>query len=309
MFRIATGTRSTAACPSPFDTTNRTTYSPSSNRAVSKPASTTPAAVGVPPAASSSQRSGRLPAPSSNRYPAKRCPPASPGRSILPDHCAGTANRAVGSGSSMLTARAACNRPAPVKRSVTISSTVLRRIIARSSGPNDGRRDNSNATTPLTCGAAIDVPLSVVHEPFRAVDWIDSPGATRSTNGPWFENPGEPSRASVAPTAMASGTAAGKKRTVLPLLPAAATNTTPEATARATISSSARDRVVKPQLAFTTRAPLATAYATASRVSSKVPPPPSSNAFKAIICTDHATPATPCSSFPTAPRIPATWVP
>ena len=58
---------------------------------------------------------------------------------------------------------------------------VLRRsvFVAAMSRTNCGRADQSNATTPATCGDAIEVPLIVLVAVFEVchADVIDEPGA------------------------------------------------------------------------------------------------------------------------------------
>src|SRR6478736_6447433 len=98
--------------------------------------------------------------------------------------------------------RGYCAPPAPVRVSVT-------------SGPLDFSTDRahlfaapgtywwSRATAPVTCGAAIDVPLLVAKRLPGIDDRIEAPGATISTLLDMFENDCTFPELSMAPTAMA----------------------------------------------------------------------------------------------------------
>src|SRR5262249_38100051 len=79
----------------------------------------------------------------------------------------------------------------PVPGSVTSFGVAWSTIAAAtSSGVAFGWSERYNAATPVTCGVAIDVPLSVLVEVslLAHADWIDTPGAKTSTHGPKFEN-------------------------------------------------------------------------------------------------------------------------
>jgi hypothetical protein len=68
-----------------------------------------------------------------------------------------------------------------------------------------------SAAAPVTCGAAIDVPLPVrvaVSPPMEALV-MSTPGANRSTHEPVLENAARASSGPVAPTVTAAGTPAG----------------------------------------------------------------------------------------------------
>jgi hypothetical protein len=92
-----------------------------------------------------------------------------------------------------------------------------------------------NATTPATCGAAIDVPdhdAVRVGDPIIA-DVIDTPGANTSRQRPQLENEARASFELVAPTVIADTADAGEVlHASALLLPAAATYTMPSAVAR-----------------------------------------------------------------------------
>src|SRR2546429_53293 len=78
-------------------------------------------------------------------------------------------------------------------------------------GVAPGLACRNRATTPATCGVAIDVPLIVlvaVSLVFHA-DRIEEPGANTSTTLPKFENDERASVVVVAPTVIASVTRAG----------------------------------------------------------------------------------------------------
>src|SRR5688500_17131795 len=94
---------------------------------------------------------------------------------------------------------------------------------------------------PVTCGAAIDVPLSTavaVAEP-RYAERIWTPGANRSTHRPLLDHDGRTSRRSVAATVTARGVRAGLSVHALePEFPAAATTGIPAAMVRSTALSS-----------------------------------------------------------------------
>src|SRR3954453_1314705 len=54
-------------------------------------------------------------------------------------------------------------------------------------GMAPGCADLYSAAAPVTCGAAIDVPLRVLNSPSSHVEVMQTPGAMRSTAGPKFE--------------------------------------------------------------------------------------------------------------------------
>src|SRR5262245_30656704 len=78
-------------------------------------------------------------------------------------------------------------------------------------GDEPGAPCRTRAATPATCGAAIDVPLSVaVAVSFVKYDErIAEPGAKTSTTEPKFENDARASVRVLAPTVIASPTRAG----------------------------------------------------------------------------------------------------
>src|SRR5689334_15148715 len=76
-----------------------------------------------------------------------------------------------------------------------------------------GFDSNTNAATPVTCGAAIDVP-EIVFVAVSLVDHaevIDEPGAKTSTHAPKFEKVERASLLVVEPTVSAVATLAGEK--------------------------------------------------------------------------------------------------
>lgn len=98
-----------------------------------------------------------------------------------------------------------------------------------------GAVSRPSATTPATCGDAMDVPdltELAVDEPIHAEVMLE-PGAKTSTHEPKFENEDRASADVVAPTVIATGSPAGEVRHALLFeFPAATTNTTPSATPR-----------------------------------------------------------------------------
>lgn len=83
------------------------------------------------------------------------------------------------------------------------------------------------ATTPATCGPAMEVPLIVaspVSLPYDA-DWMDAPGAKMEMQPPTFEKEVSLSLLSLAPTVMALVALAGEYEHESPplLFPAATT--------------------------------------------------------------------------------------
>src|SRR5512138_2602907 len=83
---------------------------------------------------------------------------------------------------------------------------------ATSAGVEEGFRSRYSAATPVTCGVAIDVPDQTAGSgPESDADGIFTPGANRSRQRPQFVKSARQSRASVAPTVIASGSLAGEK--------------------------------------------------------------------------------------------------
>src|SRR4051812_49679814 len=82
---------------------------------------------------------------------------------------------------------------------------------ATSAGVAVGLALRYRAAAPATCGAAIEVPLSVaviVALPIQS-DLTSTPGATRSTQLPKFEKSANPSVLLLAAAVIAAGTSAG----------------------------------------------------------------------------------------------------
>ncbi len=177
-----------------------------------------------------------------------------PARTSPNETLLGSANR---SGAS---ARATLTRPPPTRSGTFVPVGVPVVTIAERScaGVHVGWRFRSSATTPLTCGAAMLVPLRNVNWPPGVEERISDPGAAMSGfsvseigDGPADENddtcPAGPVRPVVtAPTAIASRAVPGEptvpcwKRPYS--LPAAATVGTPAAAAPA-IASATRSRL------------------------------------------------------------------
>jgi hypothetical protein len=110
------------------------------------------------------------------------------------------------------------------------------------------------ATTPATCGDAIDVPdIEVRSVVLRMYDDVmETPGANTSTHEPKFEKLARTSVEPVAPTVIAEGSLAGDTPHALALLlPAATTIVMPSATARATAAFNVLDNP-PPKLMFAT---------------------------------------------------------
>jgi hypothetical protein len=98
---------------------------------------------------------------------------------------------------------------------------------------------NMFATTPATCGAAIEVPdlLEVAVGPVIPAEMMCMPGAKMSTHEPRFEKSANASVEVVAPTVIAEAALDGEKLQASEYeLPAATTNVIPSATPRATAS-------------------------------------------------------------------------
>jgi hypothetical protein len=95
--------------------------------------------------------------------------------------------------------------------------------------PNVGFFARTRAATPETMGALKDVPTVTLYAsavpPATAVVYTPYPCATTSTHDPRLENPATSPYASVAPTAITPGYAAGNCTTSLPSFPDAATTT------------------------------------------------------------------------------------
>ena len=94
----------------------------------------------------------------------------------------------------------------------------------------------------------------------------------------------------------------------MPLLPAAAQKTCPTAWVPWMASNSAWEKPPPPQLLFETRMPLVVQYETAS-TASDVNPPWGPRKRSGTILQRQLTPATPTPLFPTAPTVPAQWLP
>ena len=78
---------------------------------------------------------------------------------------------------------------------------------------NSGWRAEDEAATPVTWGAAIEVPLNRSYRAFGIVASIASPGAATSTNAPKFEKIARSPFAFSAATATTGSYAAGKGAT------------------------------------------------------------------------------------------------
>jgi hypothetical protein len=106
-------------------------------------------------------------------------------------------------------------------------------------GVRVGAMPNMFATTPATCGAAIEVPdlLEVAVGPVIPAEMMCMPGAKMSTHEPRFEKSANASVEVVAPTVIAEAALDGEKLQASEYeLPAATTNVIPSATPRATAS-------------------------------------------------------------------------
>ena len=127
-------------------------------------------------------------------------------------------------------------------------------VDATVAGLADGFVCKYKATTPATCGDAIEVPDMEVRSVVLRMydDVIETPGANTSTHEPKFEKPARVSAEFVAPTVMAEGSLAGDTPHALALsLPAATTIVIPSATARATAAFNELDNP-PPKLMFAT---------------------------------------------------------
>src|SRR5262245_8005506 len=112
---------------------------------------------------------------------------------------------------------------------------------------------------PVTYGAAKDVPDATYSDPLGASSKRSTPGEAKPTCGPRLGKAGSASSLSIAVTAIMCGSDPGKSGAeVGPLLPAAATRTTPLSCAAARLRATAGSGgPVK--LILITRAPWATA--------------------------------------------------
>ena len=121
-------------------------------------------------------------------------------------------------------------------------------------GVSVGRDSSSSASVPATCGAAIEVPLSM-----RSAVWLRQsgadthwPGASRSTQLPKFEKTARLSVLSLAPTVIAPGTRAGERRQALLFSLPADTTTWKPASSRLRTASSSIGWASAPRLMLTT---------------------------------------------------------
>jgi hypothetical protein len=111
--------------------------------------------------------------------------------------------------------------------------------VATCAGVRVGAMPNMFATTPATCGAAIDVPdmLEVAVGLVIPAEMMCIPGAKMSTHEPRFEKSAKESVEVVAPTVIADASLDGEKVHASEYeLPAATTKVIPSATPRATAS-------------------------------------------------------------------------
>ncbi len=166
--------------------------------------------------------------------------------------------RSRGAGRALSNAATASTRPAPVPGATSASAVAITAAVC-SAGSMPGCRARRSASTPVTCGAAIDVPLTVCQPPVRSAVRTSVPGAVRS--GKARPSQGDVPRpdsgraavplASRAPTARASGSVAGLDGTVA--FPAAKTTRMPAARSAARSGSNAvwQPAVASPQLALT----------------------------------------------------------
>src|SRR5690606_35583742 len=89
--------------------------------------------------------------------------------------------------------------------------------------------DRYRAASPLTCGAAMEVPVRDVRPPPGQVEYTPYPGALMSTHLPQLENAARLSYLVVAPTAMTQPALDGEYLHGSPLsLPAATMSNTPD---------------------------------------------------------------------------------
>ena len=96
--------------------------------------------------------------------------------------------------------------PASLTRSALAAPSSIE---ATSEGLALGLPARISAAAPATCGAAIEVPLSVAEalSPLMPADWMPSPGANRSTHLPLLEND-----ARLSPLVLAATVNAGPRR-------------------------------------------------------------------------------------------------
>lgn len=176
-------------------------------------------------------------------------------------------------------------------------------------GVRVGWPSSNKAAAPATCGAAIEVPLSVaVAVSFVAkAEVIELPGAKRSTHEPQFEYDARTSLDVVAPTVTADTSLAGDAVQASAFaLPAATTNVTPSATPRATASFMKFD-LTPPRLMFATAGTPAAWFATIQSIPLMTPdmyplpaqPRTRTGTSVAALATPYVAPA----------MVPATWVP
>ena len=148
---------------------------------------------------------------------------------------------------------------------------------ARSSGRACGSCAAMSAAAPVTCGAAIDVPLWLAQIPPRIVLMIETPGAARSTlRAPVLANHGTlPSPpAAVTHTTFGRSSAHGYRpviSTSSPSLPAETMNSVSSAAASASRSVTEKTSPLSDRLAI--RAPEAAACLIACTSSATLPAP------------------------------------
>ena len=155
----------------------------------------------------------------------------------------GSSSSAFGTGVNKEKARR-FNDPAPgLLTALRVAEVAI--ADATCAGVRAGFCDKASAATPATCGAAIEVPLSVrvALSDECPADTMLEPGANTSRHEPKFENDDRSSVDVVEPTVMALGSPAGDTVHALTLeFPAATTKVMPSATPRDTARSSAADR-------------------------------------------------------------------
>src|SRR6478672_944516 len=138
---------------------------------------------------------------------------------------------------------------------------------------------------------------------------MDHPGAATSTHGPWVLKSVRRPWASVAPTAMTSGYAAGYSGRSAPELPAATTTTAPLPTAYFTASCSAGSSSGPPSDRLMVLAPWSAAHVRPWMTSESEPPPWESSTFTGMTLAFQATPAMPSVLSVWAAMMPATMEP
>ena len=99
----------------------------------------------------------------------------------------------------------------PAASTITFAVASANSWLATCAGVHVGRSDNKMAAAPVTCGVAIDVPLSVAVAvvDVNHVDVMSTPGAKRSTHDPKLENEARASRLGRCSNVSAAGTLAG----------------------------------------------------------------------------------------------------